>query len=170
MQSEMVVLKLFLMYFVAFSFNPSTVEEATQVGDLMSTLRKRKQKNSEEKLEAEPPAKKQTTQPLAPESTASDVLADKSLSDEEHDLGTSDGCISYILSSFSKSRRDEIKPVAEFFVCSHLKPLCRKEPLWSVFQKQVLNKGILKSTSGRSAWLSAWRANRGKRFAKVAKK
>ena len=155
---------------------PQTVEEdrlAAGVGDLLAVLRKKKESQATTKLvgEEEPAAKKAKISEKAPddlEIPAGSKPVD-SLSDEEHDLDTTSGCVAYICANFGKSRRDDIKPIAEFFVSSHLKPMCRKEALWSVFQKEVVNKGTLRSTAGRSAWLAAWRANRAKRFAKVKK-
>ena len=93
-----------------------------------------------------------------------------SLSDEEHDLGTQEGCQNYILSCFSKGRRAEVAPVAAFYITTHLKPMCSKKVgLWEVFNKQVVGPRMLQGMSGRNSWLSAWKANREKRFAKVAK-
>ena len=94
-----------------------------------------------------------------------------SLSDEEHDLGTPEGCQNYILCCFSKGRRAEIAPVAAFYVSTHLKPMCTKKiGLWEVFNKLIVGTRVLHSTAGRNSWLSAWKANREKRFAKVVLK
>lgn len=102
-------------------------------------------------------------------SPAAAQSAETALSDEEHDLATEQGCCSFILASFSKQRRDEVKPIAEFYV-SHLKSQTSKKiSLWEVFAKSVISPNILKSAAGRNAWLSAWQSNRAKRFAKVQK-
>lgn len=77
--------------------------------------------------------KKCQTVPDALELPAGSKLVE-SLSDEEDDLDTTSGCVAYIYANFGKSRRDDVKPNAELFVSSHLKPMCRKEALWSLFQ------------------------------------
>ena len=48
--------------------------------------------------------------------------------------------------------------------------MCSKQfGLWEVFNEQVVGPRMLPGISGRNSWLSAWKANREKRFAKVAK-
>lgn len=102
-------------------------ELAAGVGDLLTTLRKRKPKMTEDgpaetDTPLQPTKKTKVCEPsvpaVAPEAATSlpSALPPVADSDEEHNLNTVAGCTDFITCLFSKERRSRVKPVAEFFL------------------------------------------------------
>ena len=159
-----------------------TAEEApllNQLDDLMKELRRRKPvvdaenkpPSSKPAVDAESKRESSNSQKEVPSEKAPTEAAvpAEELSDEEHDLNTEEGCVNYILFHFSEKRRPQILKVAQYYV-AHLKAqTSKKQPLWEVFAKNVVNKNILGSTAGRNTWFQSWETNRSQRFKKVQK-
>ena len=139
--------------------------------DLTLALRKRKSKTES----AENPGGQAVPQPAAKQSKTSGATQEPAheqpapCPEEEIDIGNDEGCVQYIVASFPACDSDTVQPVAEHYVASLKSKICKGNPLWSVFNKEVIKGGLLSSKAGRKAWLSAHKSNREQRFVKAPK-
>ena len=142
-------------------------QELRQLDDLMKNLRQRKRKREET---GEPAAAAKQTAPAPAEAEQEVPPASPASSDQEWDLDTVEGCTSYLVCLFSKSRRSQARPVADFYVRECLKPQVKKNcPLYRVFTMELKKLDKLK-TQARTRWLQTWETKRTQRHAKVNKK
>ena len=89
--------------------------------------------------------------------------------DSEIDIGTDEGCVKYIVQCFPQCDSVSVQPVAKHYVASLKQKIGKGNPLWGVFNKEVIKSGILSTKGGRQAWLSAHKSNREQRFVKAPK-
>lgn len=159
------------------TFEPPAVSEKekellNQVDDLTLALRKRNSKAESAEIpggQGEPvpqPAAKQSKTSGATQEPAHEPAP---CPEEEIDIGNDEGCVQYIVASFPACDSDTVQPVAEHYVASLKSKICKGNPLWSVFNKEVIKGGLLSSKAGRKAWLSAHKSNREQRFVKAPK-
>ena len=103
-------------------------------------------------------------------SSSSSVVALPPPQPVEYDLGSTTGCIDYILCCFPADRHTEIRPLAEFYVSEDVRAKAAKgSPLWAEFTKKVIKSRILESSQGRKEWIAAVSYNRSLRFAPAPK-
>ena len=163
------------------AFEPPEVSEKekellNQVDDLTLALRKRKNKSEltetsggQGEAPGQPPAKQIKVDEKAAAVPFQDPQTLATAENEEIDVGTEEGCVKFIVSSFNESERATILPLAEHYVATLKSKVCKGNPLWSVFNKEVIKPGKLSSTAGRKAWLAAEKYNRELRFVKAPK-
>ena len=90
--------------------------------------------------------------------------ADPEEAPTEFDLEDSNQCSLFIQMHFPKERRGQVRKVADFFLQSLKKDVCKKQFFSDLFHMKVINAQLLKSKASRAAWMSAWQSNRNKRF------
>lgn len=82
----------------------------------------------------------------------------------EFDLESPKDCTEFILHAFGADHREEVRPVADFYVQKLRGQAHKGEPLAEIFYKKIIAARLLSTAEGRRCWLAAERHNRGLRF------
>ena len=151
-------------------------------GDLLTEMRKRKSKSES----VEHPAKKchaaqsekhsqplqdsdkvcaQSSKPEQPKDVLTEVQSETDSDREDYDLESMEDATKYMLAHWPKKDRESCRPVVAFFLEELKRESCKTKPFSSLITLKIINPGQLNSKKGRSTFLSAWRANRAKRYA-----
>ena len=119
------------------------LNQVDDVFKLMQKSVKQRQDNLEAPKSNAVSAPSQAAASAAPASSAAPDVKEatkESDSDVEYDLDCPDGASAYICAHFAKGRRQEVEPVAAYFVACRLRPQVSKgKPLSFIFKKEVKN-------------------------------
>ena len=142
----------------------------SQVDDIMREMDQRSKKT---KGDAAPALALQDAAPALPkddDETAVPATLEEWNTDTEWDVGTPEGYIGFITTSFPKAKRSQVETIALFYVKTELQSKATKsQPLYQLFQIKLAAPGTLQSPAGRASWLAAWTSNRSKQYCKVPK-
>ena len=105
------------------------------------------------------------SKPEQPKDVLTEVQSETDSDREDYDLESMEDATKYMLAHWPKKDRESCRPVVAFFREELKRESCKTKPFSSLITLKIINPGQLNSKKGRSTFLSAWRANRARRYA-----